>query len=183
MYAKIFIPFLISFRALENCWGLFRTLPPQYRIGFRCSTSRLVSHFGISRNRNCTAAYRSLSISPRLSPQWDRRFRVARPCGNARQTRKDFPGNPKTSIFGLPSANQRADCSFNAAQFVGATPLMDWRNHPGLLPNLPPCRQYRYPSPCSRFFILLEVFHENLDVHPIVVSSFRILFSFLREEP
>lgn len=45
-----------------------------------------------------------------LLSQRDRRFRVARPCGNARLTRKDFPGNPKTSIFGLPSANQRADC-------------------------------------------------------------------------
>lgn len=35
----------------------------------------------------------------------------SRPCGNARQTRKDLPGKPKTSIFGLPSANQSADCS------------------------------------------------------------------------
>lgn len=37
----------------------------------------------------------------------------------------------------------------NAAQFVGATPLMDWRNHPGSLPNLPPCRQHSRSLPPS----------------------------------
>lgn len=53
--------------------------------------------------------------------------------------RRTFPETPKTSIFGLPSANQRTrrfsrtGSLVNAAQFVGATPLMDWRNHPGLL--------------------------------------------------
>ena len=77
----------------------------------------------------------------------------------------------------VPTASREAAVLVNAAQFVRATPLMDWRNHPNLgcsssfLVNTVPCFRLFYPV-CSR---------PNFCIHFTTLSlpvSFLPLFSF-----
>lgn len=127
----------------------------------------VVSHFETVRgNRNCG--------SPSMYPPL---FLVRGDISlrKRRQTPKNFPRKPEDIDLRLPFSQSpwpgcfsRSRSLVNAAQFVGAAPLMDWRNHPSLATESPSSSTAFLP------FLLAPVYLRSIFCIRFITLSFRI---------